>query len=65
MEEVRRLEMTEGLSPDHDVDGDGIPDELDRLDEGSRLPPEYPGWMFRMQRQRSDQLAELGRPNAR
>lgn len=37
MEEVRRLEMTEGLSPDHDVDGDGIPDELDRLAISQRL----------------------------
>ncbi len=39
--------------------------ELDRLDEVSALPAEYPGWMFAMQGQRAKQLAELGRPNAR
>jgi voltage-gated sodium channel len=33
MEEVRRLEMTEGL----DVDGDGVPDEIDRLAISQRL----------------------------
>ncbi len=37
MEEVRRLEMTEGLAPDHDVDGDGVPDEIDRLAISQRL----------------------------
>jgi voltage-gated sodium channel len=37
MEEVRRLEMTEGLSPDHDSDGDGVPDELDRIAISQRL----------------------------
>ncbi|MEU7904304.1 ion transporter [Actinoplanes sp. NPDC049118] len=37
MEEVRRLEMTEGLAPDFDADGDGVPDELDRLAISQRL----------------------------
>jgi voltage-gated sodium channel len=37
MEEVRRLEMTEGLAPDYDVDGDGEPDEIDRLAISQRL----------------------------
>ena len=37
MEEVRRLEMTEGLAADYDADGDGRPDELDRLAIGQRL----------------------------
>nr|BFE69360.1 hypothetical protein GCM10020092_026610 [Actinoplanes digitatis] len=37
MEEVRRLEMTEGLAPDFDEDGDGIPDELDRIAISQRL----------------------------
>ncbi len=40
-------------------------EELDRLDEVSRLPREYPGWMFEMQSQRAGQLAEAGRPTAR
>ncbi len=37
MEEVRRLEMTEGLAADFDADGDGKPDELDRLAISQRL----------------------------
>jgi voltage-gated sodium channel len=37
MEEVRRLEMTEGLAPDYDADGDGRPDELDRIAISQRL----------------------------
>ncbi|MFI2651052.1 ion transporter [Micromonospora fulviviridis] len=37
MEEARRLEMTERLSPDYDEDGDGIPDELDRIALTQRL----------------------------
>jgi len=37
MEEVRRLEMTEGLAPDYDADGDGEPDELDRIAISQRL----------------------------
>jgi voltage-gated sodium channel len=37
MEEVRRLEMTEGLAADYDADGDGTPDELDRLAISQRL----------------------------
>ncbi len=37
MEEVRRLEMTEGLAPDYDADGDGVPDEIDRLAISQRL----------------------------
>ncbi|MEV0154074.1 ion transporter [Micromonospora sp. NPDC050686] len=37
MEEARRLEMTEGLAPDYDVDGDGVPDELDRIAISQRL----------------------------
>jgi voltage-gated sodium channel len=37
MEEVRRLELTEGLSADYDADGDGKPDELDRLAISQRL----------------------------
>jgi len=37
MEEVRRLEMTEGLAPGYDADGDGEPDELDRIAISQRL----------------------------
>ncbi|MGW9193744.1 ion transporter [Micromonospora chersina] len=37
MEEARRLEMTERLSPDYDEDGDGLPDELDRIALTQRL----------------------------
>lgn len=37
MEEVRRLEMTEGLAADYDADGDGKPDELDRIAISQRL----------------------------
>lgn len=37
MEEVRRLEMTEGLAADYDADGDGLPDELDRIAISQRL----------------------------
>ncbi len=37
MEEVRRLEMTEGLSAEYDADGDGRPDELDRIAISQRL----------------------------
>ena len=40
-------------------------DELDRLDEVSRLPREYPGWMFETQGLRATQLAEAGRKAAR
>jgi aryl-alcohol dehydrogenase-like predicted oxidoreductase len=37
-------------------------DELKRLDAVSRLPPEYPGWMFTRQGEvRRKQLAEAGR----
>ncbi len=39
--------------------------ELDRLDQASALPREYPGWMFERQGARAKQLAEAGRPNAR
>jgi len=38
MEEVRRLEMTEGLAPDHDIDGDGVPDETGRGATATPLP---------------------------
>ncbi|RIV37463.1 ion transporter [Micromonospora radicis] len=37
MEEARRLEMTEGMAPGYDEDGDGIPDELDRIAVSQRL----------------------------
>ncbi|SCE93660.1 voltage-gated sodium channel [Micromonospora mirobrigensis] len=37
MEEARRLEMTERLAPDYDADGDGVPDELDRIAISQRL----------------------------
>jgi aryl-alcohol dehydrogenase-like predicted oxidoreductase len=37
-------------------------DELARIDEASRLPPEYPGWMFERQGEhRRRQLDEAGR----
>ncbi|WP_320064349.1 ion transporter [Micromonospora sp. RTGN7] len=37
MEEARRLEMTERLGPGYDEDGDGVPDELDRIALTQRL----------------------------
>nr|WP_230416438.1 ion transporter [Micromonospora tarapacensis] len=37
MEEVRRLEMTEGLASGYDSDGDGTPDEVDRIAISQRL----------------------------
>lgn len=37
MEEARRLEMTERLAPGYDGDGDGIPDEVDRIALTQRL----------------------------
>ena len=40
-------------------------DELKRLDAVSRLPSEYPGWMFTRQGEvRRKQLGEAGRPPA-
>ena len=40
-------------------------DELNRLDAVSRLPAEYPGWMFTRQGEvRRKQLAEAGRAPA-
>jgi diketogulonate reductase-like aldo/keto reductase len=39
--------------------------ELARLDEVSKLPAEYPGWMFTRQGEiRGKQLAEARRPTA-
>jgi voltage-gated sodium channel len=37
MEEARRLEMTEGLAPGYDSDGDGEPDEVDRIAIAQRI----------------------------
>ncbi|MFC7546741.1 ion transporter [Plantactinospora sp. GCM10030261] len=37
MEEARRLEMTERMAADYDVDGDGVPDEIDRIAISQRL----------------------------
>ncbi|GAB7052086.1 ion transporter [Catenuloplanes indicus] len=37
MEEARRLEITEGLSSGYDVDGDGVPDEIDRIAISQRI----------------------------
>lgn len=39
--------------------------ELDKLDQVSVLPREYPGWMFETQGARGKVLAELGRKGAR
>ena len=39
--------------------------DLDALDAVSRLPKEYPGWMFETQGARAKQLAEAGRATAR
>jgi aryl-alcohol dehydrogenase-like predicted oxidoreductase len=40
-------------------------EELDRLDQVSALPAEYPGWMFERQGARAAQLAEATRATAR
>jgi aryl-alcohol dehydrogenase-like predicted oxidoreductase len=40
-------------------------EELDVLDQVSALPREYPGWMFKQQAARAQQLAQAGRPGAR
>ncbi|BCJ74467.1 hypothetical protein CS0771_40110 [Catellatospora sp. IY07-71] len=37
MEEARRLDMTRGLAPDFDSDGDGEPDDVDRILISQRL----------------------------
>ncbi len=37
MEQTRQLQMTERLRPDYDADGDGVPDELDRIVVAQRL----------------------------
>lgn len=37
MEESRQLQMTERLRPDYDADGDGVPDEIDRIVVAQRL----------------------------
>jgi voltage-gated sodium channel len=37
MEEARQLQMTERLRPDYDADGDGVPDEIDRIVVAQRL----------------------------
>ncbi|GAB7042171.1 MULTISPECIES: ion transporter [Catenuloplanes] len=37
MEEARRLEITEGLSHGYDADGDGVPDEIDRIAISQRI----------------------------
>ncbi|GAA2639322.1 hypothetical protein GCM10010399_85890 [Dactylosporangium fulvum] len=37
MEEARRLEMTERLAADFDEDGDGVPDDIDRIVISQRL----------------------------
>jgi voltage-gated sodium channel len=37
MEEARRLEMTEGLAAGYDSDGDGEPDEVDRIAIAQRI----------------------------
>ena len=37
MEESRQLQMTERLRPGYDADGDGVPDEIDRIVVAQRL----------------------------